>query len=75
MDESSNEGPLTSWLVSRDDLISLNNALNEVCHGVKIPNGEFEARLGCSRAKMKRLLARVNRLIDEGFPDSNRIHN
>jgi hypothetical protein len=45
---------------TRDDLIGISNALNEVCHGIHIPDSEFETRLGCSRADLKTLLDGVS---------------
>jgi len=40
--------------MTRDDLVLLKNALNEVCHGVKIP--AFDTRLGYSKMWQKAYL-------------------
>jgi hypothetical protein len=47
------------------ELVLLNNALNEVLHGVGIGEPEFGSRLGASRAEAELLLARLGRLVDE----------
>jgi hypothetical protein len=46
--------------VSTSDLVLLNNALNEVCNGVHIPDGEFATRLGSDRTAARELLERVS---------------
>lgn len=47
--------------MSRDELLGLANALNEVCNGIHIPDTEFQSRLGVDQALLielhKRLLA------------------
>jgi len=37
----------------------VHNALNEVCHGVDIPDAAFQTRLGCDRATLVSLLRRI----------------
>ena len=49
--------------LNRDELALLNNALNEVCHGVKIP--AFSTRLGSTREEAKNLLQQIGVLIDK----------
>jgi len=46
---------------SIDDLLILNNALNEVCNGIKL--SEFSTRMGASREEVKILLKSINKLI------------
>jgi hypothetical protein len=46
------------------ELVLLNNALNEVCHGVDIDDAEFLTRLGGSRAEAKALLDHIGRALD-----------
>ena len=43
--------------LSEDDLGLINNALNEVCNGIDIP--EFATRLGASRERAEELLRDV----------------
>jgi hypothetical protein len=42
--------------LSADELTLLNNALNEVCHGVHLSGAEFQIRLGASRSDAQVLL-------------------
>jgi hypothetical protein len=51
--------------VSRHELVLINNALNEVCHGVAIDDAEFHTRLGGSRQEVQVVLRRVGRLLDD----------
>ena len=46
--------------LSRDELIMLNNALNEVCNGVDIPESEFQTRLGYERSDLQVLLDQIH---------------
>lgn len=48
--------------LSKDELLILNNALNEVCHGVKIP--AFSTRLGATHEEVKGLLEQISATID-----------
>jgi hypothetical protein len=48
--------------VSRDELILLNNALNEVCNGLEVP--EFSTRIGAPLAEVEALLDAIGDLID-----------
>ncbi len=47
----------TLVLLSKAEIGIINNALNEVCNGVDIP--EFETRLGCTLSVAKNLLERM----------------
>jgi hypothetical protein len=38
---------------------SVHNAINEVCHGVDIPDSEFQTRLGCQRADLAAVLKKI----------------
>ena len=51
-------------VIGEDDLGLLNNALNEVCNGVDIAEGEFATRLGADRDDARALLAEVSELLD-----------
>ena len=44
---------------SADELTIVNNALNEVCHGVDISDAEFQTRLGAPRSEAQALLREV----------------
>ena len=43
--------------LSRDELEILNNALNEVCHGLDIE--EFSIRMGADKAEVLKLFHRI----------------
>jgi hypothetical protein len=51
-------------VIGEDDLALLNNALNEVCNGVDIDEGEFATRLGADREDARALLAELSELLD-----------
>ena len=53
----------TSIQFSRDDLVLLNNALNEVCNGVHIEEPEFHTRLGATKEEARELLSRINSVL------------
>jgi len=46
------------------ELALVNNALNEVCHGVQIDDGEFSTRLGASRGEAQSLMLEIGALIE-----------
>jgi hypothetical protein len=48
---------------TRDELVIINNALNEVCHGVQFDDDEFETRIGYARSTAQRLLKRIAKLL------------
>jgi hypothetical protein len=46
--------PRVTIEVTADDLLAINNALNEVCHGPAAPDDwEFQTRMGVSRSEAK----------------------
>jgi hypothetical protein len=45
-----------------DELLMINNALNEVCNAIDIP--EFDTRIGASMAETMQLLGRIGQIID-----------
>ncbi len=48
--------------ISRDELIMLNNALNEVTHG--LDSEEFQTRMGFARGETKDLLQQLSSVIE-----------
>ena len=53
--------------LTQDDLLAINNALNEVCHGANaIPDWEFQTLMGVERseaqATLKKITARLPRV-------------
>lgn len=51
-----------SLILTRTELVLLNNVLNEICNGVKIP--AFSTRLGFTREEAKDLLGQINTAIN-----------
>ena len=49
--------------LTNDELVMLNNALNEVCNGVRIAETEFQTRLGWDRAALRELLDQINSVL------------
>jgi len=47
--------------LTRGELGIINNALNEICHGIEVP--EFATRIGAELAEVERLLAEFGALI------------
>lgn len=46
--------------LTADDILAINNALNEVCHGPDaIPDWEFQTRMGVDRESAKATLSRI----------------
>ena len=45
--------------LSREELGSIGNALNEVCNGVHIHDAEFQTRLGVTRNELRTLLDQI----------------
>ncbi|CAN5693204.1 hypothetical protein BH18ACI4_BH18ACI4_10200 [soil metagenome] len=52
--------------LSSTELIIMNNALNEICNGVDIP--EFETRVGYSRQQVEALLDQIHPLTSSEQP-------
>ncbi len=50
--------------LTNDELVILNNALNEVCHGEYFGDAEFHTRIGATREEAQALLLRIAGLID-----------
>lgn len=44
---------------THEELVIINNALNEVCHGLPFADDEFHTRIGYPRAKAQNLLNKV----------------
>lgn len=48
--------------LSNDELMILNNALNEVCHGLDLI--EFSTRMGAELEDVQELLSQIGKVID-----------
>lgn len=51
--------------LSTDELITLSNALNEICYGLDISDGEIELRIGESHTNISNLLTKLLKVVDE----------
>ena len=49
--------------LTREELLALTNALNEVCNGLEL--WEFETRVGCTRAEAAKLLRSLGEARDQ----------
>jgi hypothetical protein len=52
------EGPFATVKLSALDLLILHNALNEVCHGIDLP--ELHTRIGADEQEIRALLDEVS---------------
>ncbi len=50
--------------LNRSELLLLNNALNEVCHGLDFSGAEFHTRLGVEKSRAVVVLDQLNTLHD-----------
>jgi hypothetical protein len=57
------DGPSATIELSGLDLLILHNALNEVCHGIDIP--ELHARIGADAKEIETLLKHVGALYEK----------
>jgi hypothetical protein len=47
--------------LTQDDLLAINNALNEVCHGANaIPEWEFQTLMGVERSEAQATLKKIS---------------
>jgi hypothetical protein len=49
--------------LTREELLLVNNALNEICNGLHLEDVEFSTRLGASQTKALSLLQRIGNLL------------
>lgn len=49
---------------TREELVVLNNALNEVCNGLPLSDVEFETRIGYSREIARKVLKKIGKAIE-----------
>jgi hypothetical protein len=49
----------TPTAFTHDELVIINNALNEVCNGLRIDDDEFQTRIGYTRAAGEKLLKKI----------------
>jgi hypothetical protein len=49
----------TPFVLTHDELVIINNALNEVCNGLPLSDAEFQTRIGYARERALKVLAKV----------------
>jgi hypothetical protein len=49
---------------TREELVVINNALNEVCNGLAFEEDEFQTRIGYPRAKAHDVLKKVSKALE-----------
>jgi hypothetical protein len=49
---------------TREELVIINNALNEVCNGLTIDEDEFQTRIGHTRAKAQEVLKKIAKALE-----------
>jgi hypothetical protein len=59
MTNPKHDKPPTPPSFTHDELVVINNALNEVCHGLSFDDDEFQTRIGHSRAMAQTLLKKI----------------
>jgi hypothetical protein len=50
---------------TREELVVINNALNEVCNALSFGDDEFQTRMGYSRATARHVLAKVAKALEK----------
>ena len=64
MAEKKNAAPPPPF--SREELVIINNALNEVCNGLSLGDDEFQTRIGHTREKARKVLSKVSTALKGG---------
>lgn len=58
------KNPAASLAFTREELVVINNALNEICNGVAFEDDEFQTRIGTSREVANRVLKKVGKALE-----------
>jgi hypothetical protein len=64
MKDTKKSSPSTPPAFTREELVVINNALNEVCHALNFSDDEFQTRIGYSRALAQNLLKKVAKALE-----------
>lgn len=49
---------------THDELVVINNALNEICNGLPMDDGEFQTRIGATRSNARVVLKKVAKALE-----------
>ena len=63
MTSKKHNAPPTPPAFTRDELVVINNALNEVCNGLSFDDDQFQTRIGHSRAMAQNLLKKISKML------------
>ena len=55
--------PTATLGFTHEELVIINNALNEVCHGLSIDNDEFQTRIGYPQSMAENLLKKITKAL------------
>jgi hypothetical protein len=50
--------------LTREELVIINNALNEICNGLPLGDDEFQTRIGYSREQARKVLGKVAKALE-----------
>jgi hypothetical protein len=65
MADKKNHAPPAPPAFTRDELVVINNALNEVCNGLSLGDDEFQTRIGHSRETARKVLGKVAKALEK----------
>jgi hypothetical protein len=55
----------TPPVFTRDELVIINNALNEICNGLSLEDDEFQTRIGYTREAARKVLGKVAKALEK----------
>jgi hypothetical protein len=64
MADPKKQTPVTSPTFTRDELVVINNALNEICNGLSMHDDEFQTRIGYTREVVRKVLGKVGKALE-----------
>ena len=64
MKDAKNNSPAAPPAFTREELVVINNALNEICHAQNFSDDEFQTRIGYSRAKAQEVMKKVAKALE-----------
>jgi hypothetical protein len=64
MKDAKKSTPPSPPVFTRDELVVINNALNEVCNGLAYGEDEFQTRIGYPRAKARDVLKKIAKALE-----------
>jgi hypothetical protein len=65
MADTKKHAPLTPPAFTREELVVINNALNEICNGLSFGDDEFQTRIGHPREMVRKVLGKVAKALEK----------